>query len=142
MASELVRRSLSAVIEEHTLQLDSHRIRGVKELVGNILKKISDGEPAVTAFDAFATELVSTLRSAFSSHTTFRSSAAKREKVWSAFHQLRVAKLPSLWTKFLESIDVEADDQLLQQSVNSKTLEMLLPEQFASQASAQPERVG
>ena len=42
----------------------------------------------------------------------------------------------------MESIDVEADDQLLQQSVNSKTFEILLPEQFASQASAQPERVG
>ena len=44
-------------------------------------------------------------------------------------------KLPKLWNEFLSAVHIEANDQLLQQSVNQRLFEMLLPEQFASQSS-------
>ena len=42
--------------------------------------------------------------------------------MWSAFHQLCLVQLPQVWEKFLSSIEIEWDDDLLQQTVNQKLL--------------------
>ena len=136
MASGILRCSISSVIEDKELQLDSPRLCELKELRSNILKKITEEERTMTAFDEFGTELISTLNSIFTPHKAYRSSEAKRTKYWSGFHQVRVTKLPKLWTKFLSAIHIEANDQLLQQSVNQRVFEMLLPKQFASKSSS------
>lgn len=44
---------------------------------------------------------LSSVRSTFRSSKTYRSSATKREKSWSAIHQLRLSELLKLWKDFL-----------------------------------------
>ena len=85
----------------------------------------------MTIFDKFSAELISNLKSVF---TLLKKYRAKRMKFWSEFHQLRIKKLPKLWTDFLSAMCIETDDQLLQQSVNQRAFEMFLPEQFSSQS--------
>lgn len=136
MASGMLRCSISSVIEDKELQLDSPRLCDLRELGSNILKKITEEEIKMTAFDEFSSELVSTLQSIFTPQKTYRSSEAKRTKYWTNFHQVRIMKLTKIWSKFLSAIHIEANDQLFQQSVSQKVFEMLLPEQFASQSSS------
>ena len=132
MASELVRCALSTVLEDKDLEVNSSRIDSLKELGTNILERVTRGEAEKTAFDKFSTELTTLLRGTFHPSATNRSSAAKREKLWSVFHQLRLSELPKLWDDFLSLIEIRTSDQLLQQSVNQKVFEMLLPGQFSS----------
>ncbi len=71
------------------------------------LKKITEEEKTVTAFDEFSTEPISTLQSIFTPQKTYRSSEAKKTKYWSDFHQVWVTKLPIIWTNFLSGINIE-----------------------------------
>ena len=133
MACGMLRCSISSLLEDLCLQLDSPRLTDLKRLGSAILKKATEEEGK---FDDFSTELISTIRSVFTPQKTFRSSEAKRTKYWTSFNEVRVTKLPKIWTKFLSGTHIEVKDKLLQQSVNQRLFEMLLPEQFPSQSSS------
>lgn len=115
MATEasLVKSAIKTVVEENELQLSSLRRDNLKRGGKRILELIEGGEVEQLFID-FSTRLATAVRSTFRSSTTYRSSATKREKLWSAFHQLRFSELPTLWKDFLSSIELDYDDQLLQ----------------------------
>ena len=104
----------------------------MKELGSRILKNITEGETEMSHFDDFSMELVSALKGIFSHQGTCRSQTVKREKSGSAFHQLRVVHLPSIWNKFLSFIIIDSYDPLLEQPVNQKLFEMILGVEFSS----------
>ena len=139
MATEasLVKSAIKTVVEENELQLSSLRCDNLKRGGKRILELIEGGEVEQLFID-FSTRLVTPVRSTFRCSKTYRSSVTKREKLWSAFHQLRFSELPTLWKDFLSSIEVDYDDQLLQQSVNQKLFEKVLPEHFPSAADPSP----
>ena len=137
MASGFVKCGLSAVMEDKELQMISSRIDSMKELCKSVLERIVKGEAEMIAFDAFSAELTTVLKGILQTSATYRSSAAKREAIWHAFHQARLSKLPELWDSFFSAIKIEAGDQLLQQSVNQKLFEMLLPGQCPLSSSLQ-----
>ena len=132
-----MKSAIKTVVEENELQLSSLRRDNLKRGGKRILELIEGGEVEQLFID-FSTRLATAVRSTFQSSTTYRSSAIKREKLWSAFHQLRFSELPTLWKDFLSSIEVDYDDQLLQQSVNQKLFEKVLPEHFPSAADSSP----
>ena len=131
-----MKSAIKTVLDENELQLSSLRRDNLKRGGKRILELI--GGEVEQLFIDFSTRLATAIRSTFRSSTTYRSSATKREKLWSAFHQLRFSKLPTLWKDFLSSIEVDYDDQLLQQSVNQKLFEKILPEHFPSAADPSP----
>ena len=53
---------LSAVVEEEELQLNTPRVKTMKELGSRILKKITEGETEMSHFDDFSMEIVSALK--------------------------------------------------------------------------------
>lgn len=133
-----MKSAIKTVVEENELQLSSLRRDNLKQGGKRILELIEEGGEVEQLFIDFSTKLATAVRSTFRCSTTYRSSATKREKLWSAFHQLRFSELPTLWKDFLSSIEVDYDDQLLQQSVNQKLFEKVLPEHFPSAADRSP----
>ena len=136
MSSGLVRCALHAVLEERELQVNSSRMETAKALGRNILEKATSGEAEMTAFDVLSVELTTCLRSIFQRDSAYRSSAARREKFWIAFHQLRLSEIPKIWDRFLSSQQMQSD-KLLQQSVSQKLFEMLLRSQFSTTTASQ-----
>ena len=138
MASGLVRCALSEVVHDEKFQLNTPRITLLQCVGRDILDKITH-EDNVARFDSFSTNLTAALRSNFDCAKRCRSFSTKKTKIWSAFHQVRQVKLPSIWKEFLESIhvDVEREDPLLQQSVNQKLFDMLLSEHLEPPSSSQ-----
>ena len=136
MSSGLVRCALHAVLEERELQVNSSRMETAKALGRNILEKATSGEAEMTAFDVLSVELTTCLRSIFQHDSAYRSSAARREKFWIAFHQLRLSEIPKIWDRFLSSQQMQSD-KLLQQSVSQKLFEMLLRSQFSTTTASQ-----
>ena len=90
------------LLEENELQLSSLRRDNLKWGGRRILKLI--GGEVKQLFINFSTRLATAARSTFRSYTIYSSSATKGEKLWSAFHQLRLSELPTLWKDFLSSI--------------------------------------
>jgi len=106
-------------------------MENAKALGRNILERATSGEAEMTAFDEFSVEITTCLRAIFQHNSTYRSSAARREKLWIAFHQLRLSEIPKIWDRFLSSQHMQSD-KLLQQSVTQKLFEMLLRSQFST----------
>ncbi len=79
-------------------------------------------------FEQFSNDLIVALQGAFDGAKRCRSVSTKKPRVWSSFHQIRIDKLPSIWKKFLSSINIASDDPLLEQSVNQTLFEKLLVE--------------
>ncbi len=129
MASGLLRSALSAVMEDKELQMTSSRIDSMKELCKSVLERIVKGKAEMSAFNAFSAELTTILKGILHTYATYRSSAAKQGALWYVFHQVWLSKLPEMQDSFCSAIKIEAGDQLLQQSVNQKLFEMLLPGQ-------------
>ena len=82
-----------------------------------------------------SSELTAVLRDTLHTSATYRSPAAERAALWQLFHQVRLSKLPELCDSFLSVIKTQADDQLLQQSVNQKLFGKLLPRQCSLSSS-------
>ena len=133
MASGITRCAIASVLDDMKPKYRSSRIEKAQELGKTIMEQA--GETEMTAFEGFSTELLELLRGLLQSSTTYRSSAAKREKLWSSFHQACLLQLPELWEKFLSSLSVVYDDDLLQQSVSLKVFEMLLTSEFSTSSS-------
>lgn len=95
----------------------------------DILGKIA-GTASIEAelFGPFSVELVEALQSCFDCAKRCCSIATKKTKIWTSFHQVRQEKLPSVWKKFLSSINIVSEDPLLQQSVNQRLFDKFLQE--------------
>ena len=132
-----MKSSIKTVLEENELQLSSLRRDSLKQ-AGKRILELAEGGEVERLFIEFSARLATAVRNTFRSSTTYRSSATKREKMWSAFHQLRLSELPTIWKDFLSSIEVDYDDQLLQQSVNQKLFESVLLEHFPPAADQNP----
>ena len=121
-SSERVRRALMEVI--NVKQLETPRISLMLKTGRDILGKI-EGTASTEAklFRYFSMELVKVLQSSFDSAKRCRSIATKKPKIWTSFHEIRQEKLPSIWKKFLSSINIVNEDPLLQQSLNQRLFE-------------------
>ena len=115
------------------LKHDSSQMENAKGLGRNTLERATSGEAEMTAFNEFSVEITTCLRtrSTFQRDSTYRLSAARREKLWIAFHQLRLSEIPKTWDRFLSSQHMQSD-KLLQQPVTQKLFEMLLHSHFST----------
>ena len=111
--------------------MDSPRIDRAKKVGRDILERVTAGEGEMTAFDEFALEITTCLRSIVRPDVNYRSFAAKREKLWTAFHQIRLSEVPNIWDNFLSSQHMQPD-QYFQQSVTQTLFEKLLLSEFSS----------
>ena len=132
MASGVVRCAICSVIEDRNLELESSRIKYLKSLGADLLQKITEDDTMVAAFDNFSVELNDKIELICQSCTSYRSYAAKREKMWCAFHRIAVSELPEIWNGLFSSLGLNYDDQLLLQSTNQKLFEMSLTNHFGS----------
>ena len=132
MASGIVRCAINAVLEDRNLDLESSRIKFLKIVGAELLKKSTEG--GTDAFEKFSTQLNDMLESTCQSCTRYRSHAAKRNKMWCAFHKIAVSDtgLLEIWKGLFTSLSVKCDDQLLAQSTNQKLFEMILTKHFCS----------
>ena len=96
----------------------------------SVLEKATADEASMTAFDCFSEELTACLRGIFKPNATYRSLAAKREKFWSAFHQMRLSAVPHIWERFLSPQGIPLDHFSIQ-SVTQKLFERLLVRDFS-----------
>ena len=85
MASGVVRCAICLVIEDRNLELQSSRIKYLKSLGADLLQKITGDDTMVAAFDKFSVKLNDKIELICQSCASYRSYAAKREKMWCAF---------------------------------------------------------
>ena len=128
MDSGMVRCAFTNILDKLGRKTHSPRIVKAHELC-KAIQECSDRE--ITLFEDFSSELLGILNGPLQPSATYRSSSAKREKLWSNFHQMCLVGLPEIWERFLSSLAVEYDDDLLQQSVSQELFEMILPSQFS-----------
>lgn len=126
MSSGLVRCVLDSFMEIQEPKDDSSPIHRAREFGQSILGKISANELAMMTFDAFSEELTACLRGVFHPDQTYRSHAAKREKLWTSFHQIHFSEVPSIWDRFLTSQGILHADQFFLQSATQKLFEKLI----------------
>ena len=73
----------------------------ITEKVRQFLQVIIQDNSYLCKFDTFASNLMKVLEKCFiscmSNNVQCRSKCVKREKMWSAFYQLRITKLNKLW---------------------------------------------
>ena len=91
-----VRQAVIATLENSELQVYSHRIECLKTLGKAVLKQLAAEETKVKSFDKFSSELLSLI---VQSTTMCRSTAVKREKLCSDFHQFCLLQRPDKWEK-------------------------------------------
>ena len=134
MASVLTRSAINAVLEDKELQrISSSRIEGLQRQGKALLNRVTAGDSERHAFEEFSTEIVGILKDIWICLDAKRTSSCKREKLWSSFHQACLFQLPGIWEKFLSALHIDQSDDILQQSVNQKIIEMILPTQLSNQ---------
>jgi hypothetical protein len=83
----------------------------------------------MTVFDEFCNELTGIFRG-LCTGATHRSLAAKREKLWAAFHRIRFSTVACIWEKFLSTHGVFYD-RFSVQSVSQKLFEKIILREFS-----------
>lgn len=104
MSTALVRAALCSLLtdaDRECLQSVSG-YRQAKEEVRQFLEVITQDDERLCKFDAFSLNLMKMLEKCFfscvsKSSQSCRSKCVKREKMWSAFHQLRIKELSKIW---------------------------------------------
>ena len=129
-----MRAVLCSVSTESTFTGRSERSRTALQQTTRLIEKSSDPNYQDN-FDNFAVKLVNVLETTFRSSTGYtRSRAVQREKIWKAFHGVRVSKLVDLWKQLLISLEEDLDP-LVQQYVNQKLHEEIIKCNFCSYPS-------
>ena len=105
---------------------------------GSLLNRVTAGDSERHAFEEFSTEIVGILKDIWICSDAKLTSSCKREKLWSFFHQACLFQLPGIWEKFLSALHINQSDDILQQSVNQKIIEMILPTQLSTSAQTKP----
>ena len=129
-----MRAVLCSVSTDSTFTGRSERSRTALQQTTRLIEKSSDPNYQDN-FDNFAVKLVNVLETTFRSSTGYtRSHAVQREKLWKAFHGVRVSKLVDLWKQLLISLEEDLDP-LVQQYVNQKLYEDIIKCNFCSYPS-------
>ena len=80
-------------------------------------------------FDKFSLTIVDAMKKLLKDLP--KAQEAELEKVWSEFHKLSQSTLPSLWERFLASVNLE-NSRFFQQAVSVRVFKMLLKETFST----------
>ena len=83
----------------------------------------------------------SCFRRILETESAYRSAAARREKMWIAFHQVWLTEMPRIWEKYITTLNIQPD-HFLQQSANQKLFEMLLSSHLSTPQSGSSQRCG
>ena len=140
MASGFLRASLCFVIDDSTFTGISERSKLALEQTKEVIRKTSE-EAYNDRFDQFAVELLATLESCLDigpMMSTPKGVTHQREKLWKAFHRESIMKLPEMWKKFLQTVDLILDP-LVYQTVNQKMFEEILKSRFGVQPRKSPQ---
>ena len=132
MASGIVRASISSLLEEPELLVDTPRNVATREAAKKLLDVVMmDGNLEI--FDAFAQKLVKSIQATFPTSTS-QLSEKKSERMLSQFHTFRIEKLEQLWKKELYSRLgwVDVPDPILEQRTSQIVFEKLMAGQFCS----------
>ena len=121
MATALVRAALCSILTDADSLQSVGAYRMAKEEVRKFLQIITEDE-RLCKFDAFALNLMKQLEKCFFTcmPKNCRSKCVKREKMWSAFHQLRIKDLSKLWQDLFSHHGLPKLSPLVYQHVNQK----------------------
>ena len=108
MATGLVRSALCAVLTDGEYSDEAERSKKAKDEVSQFLKILNENEKCLEQFDIFASNLMDRVDKCLcsSSAITCRSKSVKKEKIWSAFHRVRLGKIDKLWRDLFAFKDV------------------------------------
>ena len=108
----------------------------VQNLGARLLDLTETDVTCTSVFKKFSDYLVDTLRKNFRSAGRFRSRAAQREHLWTAFHRQSVKELPSKWKELYAALNiVDMAENLFHSTVNITVYEQLLRETCPAQRS-------
>lgn len=140
MSSSVVRKHISAILNDGDFALDTPRMLTAKETAKQVLQLSSSSLTNNTAFDLFSTALVEKLQVSTSSFTS-----RARKKLWTKFHQVRCGEVAALWKDLFVKLCVKkesASDPLFEQYVNEKVLEWTIKEKIdTSPALSEPDEL-
>ena len=135
MASEVVCYHIKAIVSEALSS--SNRGLKLKQLGNTILEKCCDGEKEQSSFGHFCESVLSWLEDKVQSTARrYKAKSAKRAKLWSTFHELRVQDdgfLRTSWNKMLSGLGVsEENDWLLMQRLVRRLFDDSVSKYFAA----------
>ena len=120
---------------------ESVRSENVKRLAKKVLEATAADDVKGNIFETFSSNLMTKIATATSVPSTVKTWKTKREKMWTAFHCLRVKDLPPLWDALFKDLSCpisEADEvALLTQHINEKLFERIV----SQQATVEPSEV-
>ena len=106
----MVKGVIVAVVKHKDFVIDTPRIVNAKRLAEELLQKVVDPENVHRSrFDVFAGQLLKSVKSTSVKDGRMKHST-RRRKMWSAFYQLQVSELSSLWEALLQDIGLKNDD--------------------------------
>ena len=123
MSTAVVRAALCTLLADEDCLSSVECVKQVREEVKQFLQVITQDDKRLGQFDTFASKLMKMLEKCFfgcvSESAECRSKQVKREKMWTAFHQLWIGELSKLW-KGLFSCGFPKLSPLAYQQVNRK----------------------
>ena len=106
---QLVKDAIVTTLNKQEFLATSTRARAV-QMHGKRLLSLANNN---VTFSGFCEDLVKVLGEMFQQIERCRSSAAKRERLWMAFHKLSVEKLPSMWKKLYTTLMHTDESELI-----------------------------
>lgn len=124
MSTGVVRSAIcSLLVDQDCLESIQH-FKEIKEEVRQFVQAITKDDSHLNQFDSFATKLMKLLEKCFfsciSEDVQCRSKYVQRERVWSAFHQLRIAEGSKLWRDLFSHHGFPKLSPVVYQQVNQK----------------------
>ena len=106
----MVKGVIVAVEKHKDFAIDTPRIVNAKRLAEELLQKVVDPENVHSSrFDVFAGQLLKSVKSTSVKDGRMKHST-RRRMMWSAFYQLQVGELSSLWEALLQDVGLKNDD--------------------------------
>ena len=122
-------------------QVDEERSRKVRLFI----QAITMNESCVKHFDMFSSRLTNALEKCFFSYvsqdSSCRSRCARREKVWAAFHQLRMREVDRMWRDHLEQYGIPVLTALVYQHVTQNLYFDLIRRHIADTVEEHPSEI-
>ena len=129
----------SSILEDGVFGCESVRSENVKRMAKLVLEATAADDVKGRTFETFLSSLIAKIATATSVPSTGKTWKTKRERMWAAFHCLRVKDLPSLWDALFKDLNCsinKADEiALLTQHVNEKLFERIVPQQATVEPS-------
>ena len=100
MSTAVERSVLCSFLTDQDCLESVERVKQSTEEVRKFIQSITEDDSHLNQFDQFATSLMKLLEKCFFScisNDTCRSKYVQREKIWAAFHQLRIKEAAKLW---------------------------------------------